>query len=327
MTRKLIPDPDLTSRFQSDLEGLVGSDAMIGIAVSGGPDSLALLLLAAAARPGRIKAATVDHRLRPDSQGEAEMVAAVCQRLGVEHATLDLEGLSGSDGNLQARARAGRYEALGAWASGRGLGAVATAHHLDDQAETLLMRIARGAGVGGMAAIQPARPLSGPVLLIRPLLHWRQHELRAIVEAAGLAPVNDPSNQDERFDRTRARNLLATTEWLDPERLAAVASNAADAAQALDWAAHRAFEDRALDEGSALSLDPEGLPQELLRRLLLLAIEALSAVTPPGPDLMRAIEALEAGEVTTLAGLKLEGGARWRLSVAPARRPTPFTES
>ena len=187
------------------------------------------------------------------------------------------------------------------------------------------MRIARGSGVGGLAGVQASRPLSNGVQLVRPLLGWRRSDLAAIVAEAGLTPVDDPSNADERYNRTRARALLASTEWLEPERLAQVAANAADAEEALGWSAAQAFESRADRNGESIKLDPSGLPRELKRRLLVSAFAALGAEEPAGPALMRALEALEAGETVTLAGLKLEGGAHWRLSPAPPRRPRPFT--
>ena len=122
MTDALVPDPDLIARFEADLAPLASSDAKTGIAVSGGPDSLALLLLAAAARPGQIEAATVDHGLRKESLAEAEFVRGICNSLGVRHATLPVSLPPGA--SLQAQARAARYHALGEWAIERGLDAL-----------------------------------------------------------------------------------------------------------------------------------------------------------------------------------------------------------
>lgn len=317
------PDPAFVQRFAADLDALVDPAGQVGIAVSGGPDSLALLLLAAAARPNLVEAATVDHGLRPESRSEAEMVAAICERLSIHHAILTVDS-EPPGSNLQAWAREIRYDLLGQWAGERGIEAVATGHHLDDQAETLLMRMARGSGVGGLAAIQRRRPLGArqgrEILLVRPLLDWRRAELARIVEKAGIESVEDPSNADERFDRSRARALLEEVEWLDPDRLAAVAGHCSDAEQALDWASRREFERRQTREEAGISLDPGDLPSELKRRLLLRAIELMTGQTPPGPKLAAAMETLEAGGATTLAGLKLESGATWRLSPAPPRR-------
>src|SRR4051812_25103845 len=110
-------------RFGRDLDTLVQPGARIGVAVSGGPDSLALLLLLAAVRPGLVEAATVDHALRPESQAEAEMVARLCDRLGVPHATLKIEWKKRPEAAIQERARTARYRLLGAWAKEEGLGA------------------------------------------------------------------------------------------------------------------------------------------------------------------------------------------------------------
>src|SRR5687768_8251658 len=121
------PPPDLVSRFRSDLEAVAGADpGRIALAVSGGPDSLALLLLAGAACPGQVEAATVDHGLRPESAAEAEAVARLCGEIGVAHQVLSARVEAAGEG-LQAAARAARYEALAGWMSLRGLGPLLTA--------------------------------------------------------------------------------------------------------------------------------------------------------------------------------------------------------
>ncbi len=318
MTDALVPAPDFLVRFEADLAPLAGSGARLGIAVSGGPDSLALLLLAAAARPGRVEAATVDHRLRPESRQEAEFVRGICNRLGVRHATLGVQVQPGA--SLQAQARAARYGALGNWAIERELTAVATAHHVEDQAETLLMRLARGAGLGGLVGVRQKRPLEAGIAVIRPLLEWRRDELAAIVAAAGLTPVDDPANRDPRHDRSRFRFMLAEADWADAERLAASARWLAEADEALDWAVGTVLDQRLKQLGSALTVDAEGLPREMQRRLLLAAFDRMGAHRPRGPELDRARKALHAGKPATLSGLKLEPGPPWTLSVAPRRR-------
>ena len=302
-------------RFAADFTTLAPT-GRIGIAVSGGPDSLALLLLAHHARPGEVEAATVDHLLRPASRAEAEAVAAVCATLAVPHTILTARWTDPPTTNIQARARDERYALLAAWAFERSLAAVATAHHTDDQAETLLMRLARGAGISGLAGVRPSRPLAPGVALIRPLLGWRKAELEAIAAAAGLTPFEDPSNRDPRHDRARLRSWLAEAP-LDPERLAASAAWLGEADDALDWSLAQA--DRFTRCGNIVTLDPENLPRELQRRLVLVAFAALAAPPPRGPDLARALDALTSGATVTLAGLKLIGGPRWTLSPAPPR--------
>jgi tRNA(Ile)-lysidine synthase len=318
VTDALFPDPNLVARFEADLTPLAPPGARLGIAVSGGPDSLALLLLAAATRPGAVEAATVDHRLRRESRQEADFVRGICERLDVPHRTLAVT--VGGGASLQAQARAARYDALGDWAIERDLDAVATAHHVDDQAETLLMRMARGAGLGGLVGVRHARPLEPGVTLIRPLLDWRRAELAAIVAAAGITPVDDPANRDPRHDRSRFRGMLAEADWADAERIAASARWLADADEALEWAVGSLLEQRLVRAGSSLTVDAEGLPRELQRRLLLAAFDRMGAHRPRGPDLDRARKALKAGKTATLAGQKLEPGPPWKLSAAPPRR-------
>jgi tRNA(Ile)-lysidine synthase len=153
------------------------------------------LLLAAAHAPARVAVATVDHGLRAEAAEEAAAVAALCARLGVPHATLRLTMATGSA--IQARARAARYAALAGWARAEGLAALATAHHLDDQAETLAMRLNRGAGARGLAGMRAVATVPGdPALpLLRPLLGWRRAELAAVVRACGLDAADDPQTE------------------------------------------------------------------------------------------------------------------------------------
>ena len=305
-------DPASVERFRADLGALTGgAPGRLGIAVSGGPDSLALLLLANAAFPGRIAAATVDHKLRAESAAEAAFVGEVCAGLGVPHFVLAADQRIAR--NVQAEARALRYRLLGGWAEAEGVRWLLTAHHSDDQAETLLMRLARGAGLGGLSAV---RAVNGAVL--RPLLGWRRDELAGIVRAAGLDPVADPSNDDARYDRVRLRRHLAEAPWLDAPQLARSAAALAEAEAALDWTTARLIEERVTREGDATRFDPAGVPAELRRRILL---DLLGAAEPPrGDALQRLIATLEAGGTATLAGIKCEGGPVWRLTPAPPRR-------
>ncbi len=316
----MTPAAEATTRFAADLDALVTADERIGIAVSGGPDSLALLLLASATRSGSVEAATVDHRLREGSADEAAMVAELCQRLDIPHRILTADWAEPPRANVQAEARMMRYGLLGDWANARHLPAVATAHHADDQAETLIMRLARGSGIAGLGGSRASRPLVDGVRLIRPLLGWRKADLVALIEAAGIEPVDDPANRDPRHDRSRIRRWLADAGWADPARLAVSAAALRDADEALDWALAPLAAARIALDGNALVIEPFDLPRELKRRLLLAAFAELGAPTPRGPDLMRALAALDAGETMTLSGLKLVGGARWRLNLAPVRR-------
>jgi tRNA(Ile)-lysidine synthase len=217
-------------------------------------------------------------------------------------------------------ARAMRYRLLADWAERRGLTAVATAHHADDQAETLLMRLARGAGVAGLGGSRASRALSERVSLIRPLLGWRKAELVELVTAAGIEPVDDPANRDPRHDRSRFRQILTSSDWADPARLAVSASAIREANEALDWVLAPLISSRIRRDGAALIFEPFDLPRELKRRLLLAAIGEMGAPQPRGAELIRAMEVMEAGGTASLAGLKLEGGDVWRLSTAPPRK-------
>jgi tRNA(Ile)-lysidine synthase len=315
-----IGNPEIAARFAADLDALVPAGDRLGLAVSGGPDSLALLLLATAVRPGKVEAATVDHVLRAESRAEAEGVGVICKRLGVPHHILTVEWDERPSANIQARAREARYFLLDEWALRRELRSIATAHHADDQAETLLMRLARGAGLSGLVGTRKRRLLDGGVQLVRPLLGWRRSELAEIVAGSGLTPVDDPANRDPRHDRTRFRGLLNDAEWADVDRLAASAAWLAEADEALVWMTTALATSRIAPDGEALTLDAEGLPRELQRRLLLRAFDRLDARLPRGPDLDRAMHALAAGKAATLSGLKLTGGNPWRLEHAPARR-------
>lgn len=292
----------------------------LGLAVSGGPDSLALLLLAHAACPGAIVAATVDHGLRPAAAGEARRVGELCATLGVAHATLNATVEPGGAG-FQAAARVARYRLLGEWALREGVAAIATAHHADDQAETFLMRAARGSGVAGLAGVR-AYNAGAVVPLVRPLLGWRRAELAQIVADAGLLAADDPSNRDERHDRTRFRRLLADAPGLDPVALAASSAHLAEADAALDWMVARLWDERVAAPGEgALTLDPADLPAELLRRLIVAILRALDPpAAPRGAALTRLAARLAAGQAGTLGAIKASPGPLWLFERAPPRR-------
>lgn len=318
-------DPDLAGRFERDLDALIAPEARLGIAVSGGPDSLALLLLAAAARPGEVEAATIDHGLRDGSRAEAEMVADVCAGLAVPHAILTAAWADKPTTAIQERAREERYRLLARWASDRQLDAIATAHQLDDQAETLLMRLARGAGVRGLAAIRPAATVPGSGMpLLRPLLGWRRAELERIVASAGLHPARDPSNEDEQFERVRVRRALARSDWLDPESLAASAANLRDADAALDWAADQEWARAVTESGADFLYNPTDAPAEIRRRIVTRAVSRLATegagADLRGRELDRIIEMLDSGGKATVRGVRCTGEAEWRFAKAPPRR-------
>lgn len=322
MPRPAAERADAADRFSASLAALIGTEGLardrFGLAVSGGPDSLGLLLLAARALPGRIAAATVDHRLRPEAADEAALVARLCAKLDVPHSTLTAP--APPDPPNQAGARALRYRLLGEWRAAAGIDWLLTAHHADDQLETLLLRLGRASGVGGLAGI---RARNGAVL--RPLLDWRRADLAALVSDAGWTAVDDPSNRNARFDRARLRLRIGDDPPVDPQRAAASARQLAEADAALDWTVRQLAGERLTAADAAVTLDPADLPAELLRRLVLAAMRLIDAdAAPRGDDLNRMIAALHAGRAATLGRVKAcpcgTAAPNWRFTEAPPRR-------
>lgn len=312
------PAPELTARFAADLAALWPGGGTLALAVSGGPDSLALLLLAHAALPGAVAAATVDHGLRSEARAEAEMVAALCVQLGVPHAVLPV---TLEPGNVQAEARVARYAALAGWMADQGHAALATAHHADDQAETLLARLNRGSGVAGLAGVR-ARALvpETRLPLLRPLLGWRRSELAAVVAGAGIAAAQDPSNLDDRFDRVRLRKALAGADWIDVPALAQSAANLADADAALDWAAQREWAERVERAPLGLVYRPQA-PRAVALRVLARIVTELDGAPPRGSAVARLFDTLLARQPMSIGALvarAMPGG--WEFTRAPKRR-------
>jgi tRNA(Ile)-lysidine synthase len=241
------------------------------IAVSGGPDSTALLLMAAewAKRRGktRVEAATVDHGLRAESADEAKAVAKLCARLGVGHRILQWKGAKPAT-RLQERAREARYRLLVDHAKAIGADALVTAHHADDQAETVLFRLLRGSGVAGLRGMDVMTARDG-MTIARPLMALRKRDLIAFANARGAPFVDDPSNADPRFARTRLRALLARLgeEGLDADALDRLARRARETEEAL---AHLTAEVEAR-LGSESALDARallGAPMAIAHRIL-----------------------------------------------------------
>ncbi|MFM2271534.1 MAG: tRNA lysidine(34) synthetase TilS [Pseudomonadota bacterium] len=309
--------PDLIERFRADLAALGFRDGKLAIAVSGGPDSLALLALAHAALPGAVEAATVDHCLREASAGEARAVAALCAGLGVPHAVLKVQVASG---NVQSEARSARYGALAGWMEGRGLAALATAHHADDQAETLLLRLNRASGVSGLAGVRARGLVPGTRLpLLRPLLGWRRAELARIVSDAGWQAAQDPSNTDDRFDRARLRKELVAADWLDVPALAASAAHLADADAALAWAAAREWSECVERSPMGLTYRPRA-PRAVALRVIARIVTELDGTEPRGRAAARLFDALVARQPASIGGLVARAVPEgWTFSKAPKR--------
>ena len=189
-------------------EGALERGSVLLIAVSGGPDSMALLHVLARLAPKlalEVRAHGVDHGLRSEAAGELDLAEAFAGKLGVPFARSLVRVAPG--GNLQARARTARYAALADAARAAGTKAVATAHHADDRAETVLLRLLRGAGPQGLAVLPPRAPLGTTALeLVRPFLRARRSVVIAHVDRHAVPFARDPSNEDPRYLRTRVRH-------------------------------------------------------------------------------------------------------------------------
>lgn len=274
--------------------------------MSGGGDSMALLALLHATGAD-ICAATVDHGLRPEAAGEAAVVARFCAARGIAHEVLQWTGWDGQ-GNLQAEARAARYRLLADWAGRAGLGAVALAHTMDDQAETFLMRLARQAGSDGLSGMAARIERDGAVFL-RPLLEAGRDELRDYLIAEGIDWAEDPSNSDARFDRVKARAALEALAplGLDAPALAGVARNLSQENKALRTAFAKAAGGIVTQSAGALSILQGrfgALDPEFRRRLLIAAIGFVAPAdyAPRRAGIAEALAALEAGDGFTLGG-------------------------
>jgi tRNA(Ile)-lysidine synthase len=312
------------------------------LAVSGGPDSVALLFLAARWRETlkqgpKLLAVTVDHGLRRESAQEAASVGRMAKKLGVTHRVVRWSGKKPVTG-LQAAARNARYRLLVDAAHKAKVRHILTAHTLDDQAETVLFRLARGSGLSGLAAMTRTTGL-GDCKLIRPLLEMSKARLIATLKAADIPFADDPSNRDPRFTRARLRTLTPAlaAEGLDASRLALIAKRMARADHALERAANEAMarlvarrEDSGDESGAAafISVDFFDLPAEIALRLL---GKAISAVGDEGPvelgKLETLLEVLRASHLgrkrtrRTLAGAMITvDSARLNVERAPKRR-------
>ena len=237
------PEPLTAAEAAVLFRPLAGERALV-VAVSGGPDSIALLALlaewAGRDRP-RLLAVTVDHGLRSEAAQEALMVGEFCARLGVGQHMRRWLGQK-PQASLQEKARAARYALLTEEARAFGATAIVTAHTADDQAETMLMRMAAGSGLTGLAGMAVRSSANG-IVLARPLLGVAKARLVATCEARGLSFVRDPSNDDPRFARIRWRRLLPALaqEGLTAGRLGQLAYRLARADDALDRLAVRAL--------------------------------------------------------------------------------------
>jgi tRNA(Ile)-lysidine synthase len=345
------PDGVIGETEASALFDDLAAEPALVLAVSGGPDSTALLHLMARWRdklrpPPRLVAVTVDHGLRPEAKGEAAAVKRLSETLGVEHVTMRWTGAKPSTG-IQEAARLARYGLLRTAARRARARCVVTAHTLDDQAETVLFRMARGSGLTGLCGMArqiaiesfaidspigshdgPAGRLrsrrasaatgrADPVMLVRPLLEVPKARLIVTLRQAGIAYAEDPSNLDPRYTRTRLRRLMPAlaAEGLTSRSLARLAarvrrSEAAHEAIA-SWAAERLFLGDESRKVVVSSADWRAFPDEIALRLL---GRSIGAIGTEGPVELGKLEALHDALSAALAG----DATRFRRTLAGA---------
>jgi tRNA(Ile)-lysidine synthase len=343
-----VRDDEADALFRG-LEGLAG----FVIAASGGPDSTALLVLAARwakrlKRPPRILAVTVDHGLRLEAAAEAASVKRLARRLGVSHRTVAWRGAKPKSG-LQEAARLARYRLLMQAAAQARYGHVLTAHTLDDQAETVLFRLARGSGLTGLAGMATATLIpmaeSGETFIVRPLLPVPKSRLVATLRSAKIGYSDDPSNHDPRFTRARLRSLMPTLarEGLTAQGLVRLAGRMRRAEATVEFAvraARAALAPSVWPRRGPIAFDADrfrALPAEVGLRLLGRAIahtgdegpvelgklENLYEVVRREPRLRRTL----AGAVVTAGGrqISVERAPRRSAAIRPDRKGT-FTK-
>jgi len=320
------------------------------LAVSGGPDSTALMVLAARWRKSlnakpKLIAVTVDHGLRKEAKSEAANVGRLARKLGLAHRILRWSGRKPKTG-LQEAARAARYGLLAGAARKANASHILTAHTRDDQAETVLIRMSRGSGVSGLAAMARISTLpgdgEGQIKLVRPLLDIPKARLVATLRAAKITFADDPSNRDPRFTRARLRDLMVelAREGLDARRLALLARRLKRADMAIEAAVERAEAELTLSPTTpdAIAFDAAAygrLPAEIALRLL---GRALAKAGDEGPVELGKLEALKAaldaaqnGDISrfrrSLAGAIVTLGMR-EITVerAPPRRGRALTK-
>ena len=283
----------------------------IGIAVSGGGDSMALLV-ALAAHCGQtgtpLHAATVHHHLRPEADDDIALVQSVCADLSIPHAVLSWQDWDGQ-GNLQAQARMARRHLIAEWARGLGLSAVLIAHTADDVIETFVIRLARGSGVDGLAIMRD-RFLAQGVLWLRPFLAVSRAALRDYLREKNVSWAEDSTNEDEIFERVRVRKALPKLAKLgiDPARIYTTAQDLAGARQALDYRVRQLMAAYVRSEKTgSLRVDWQGLsaePFDFQRRVLMQCFGFIAgAGYPPRATAMTALfQHLTEGKRSTLAG-------------------------
>lgn len=319
------PEDLASGPLAASLDHMLARHDRIALAVSGGSDSVALMHLAgvrARRDPSLFDAVTiitVDHRLRTESAAEAAEVRGMAKAIGfARHVTLPWNGPHPETG-IQAAAREARYRLICDYCTANGISAFATAHTRDDQAETVLMRLARGSGIDGLAGMAEARPV-GKLVHYRPLLAHSRADLRAWLLTIGASWIDDPSNDNPAFERIRWRQARQALEelGLTDKAVALTANRAARAKFALEWAAKREVD----HAGGNVRMSPFGyavlsgawftaLPPELQVRIVGPLIQALGGegTLPPLSALEHACDGLCNSSSPLRRGFTLHGAA------------------
>jgi len=304
---------DLSLKFSENMCVMAPklSGHKIGLAVSGGGDSMALLYLMdewASQNQQKLYVATVDHGLRKESASEAKIVETECKKLNIECKILKWNGWN-KVGNLLDAARNARNELIGEWADELRLNSVATGHTADDQAETFLLRLARGSGVDGLSGMAPFG-YKKAMLWFRPILAYRRSDLRAFLSYKGIKWVDDPSNENTRFERIKmrqAQNMLDNL-GLTVDRLVETADKMATARSALELLTKECAENvTSLTILGTVKLDVKAfslLPLELRYRLFAHVLKWVSGskYRPRFNSLIKSSNRLSIGKDHTLMG-------------------------
>lgn len=335
----MIPTQDASDAkdagFAAQLASFAEASGLL-VAVSGGPDSMALLLKVAAWRQSGtrppIHAATVDHGLRPGSRAEAETVGQWARSIGIKHSILTWDGEKPAT-RIQERARAARYGLLADHAERIGADVLMTAHHADDQVETILFRLLRGSNIAGLAGMS-SLTRRGSLLHARPFLGWSKADLVAFCDAVGQPFFSDPSNEDPRYARTRMRRLsaLLAEQGFGRGAILRLAGRLGRAEAALAEATRvaqaRLAAERTATGFAARAQDLAGLADEIVLRVLVGEVERIGQGSHPPPRLERA-EALVARLLPAMRGGGTFAGtlggtlvrlARGRLTIAAEGR-------
>lgn len=327
MTAGLTGAADLMTLF-----GAVADQSTIALAVSGGADSLALMVLAqrwaqALPNPPRLIVYSVDHGLRAEAAAEVDMVVVAAEALGIEARGLRWSGTKPASG-VQEAARMARYRLIGDAMAADGAVVLLTAHHLQDQAETVLMRMAHGSGIEGLKGMTAMSVVEG-VTVHRPLLGCDPAALRAVALEAGLTPAEDPSNEDQHYERVRWRQAMPQLAalGLDAAKLSLFAERMGEADAAIAQMADACFDEIVrLDGFGAARIELgafEGLSPAIATRLLGRVLNIVGGRQKPRAlgQVERLREGLVAGtltKTTTALGcvVRLKDGA-----IAIAREP------